>query len=72
VSPTYRNDCRPPTGTASATCQPGTGTPVSSMNRRSTRPRATPMAPTMAPRSAGRSSRFTGSRAWPARTEVEL
>jgi hypothetical protein len=33
VSRTYRNYCRPPTGTASATCRPGTGTQVSSIYR---------------------------------------
>ena len=33
VSPTYRNDCRPPTGTASATCRPRTGTNVSTIYR---------------------------------------
>jgi hypothetical protein len=33
VPRTYRNYCRPPTGTASATCRPGTGTKVSSIYR---------------------------------------
>ena len=33
VSPTYRNDCRPPTGTASANCRPRTGTNVSTIYR---------------------------------------
>jgi hypothetical protein len=33
VSPTYRNYCRPATGTASANCRPGTGTKVSSIYR---------------------------------------
>ena len=36
VSPTYRNYCRPPTGTASATRRPGTGTKVSMINRNRT------------------------------------
>jgi hypothetical protein len=36
VSCSYRNYCRPPTGTASATCHPGTGTHVSMINRNRT------------------------------------
>src|SRR5215217_7196256 len=38
VSSTYRNDCRPGTGTASPSCQPATGTRWSSMNRNCTHP----------------------------------
>jgi hypothetical protein len=38
VSPTYRNRCRTPTGTASTTCRPGTGTNVSSIYRARTHP----------------------------------
>src|SRR5262249_4757763 len=33
VSPSYRNYCQPATGTASATCRPGTGITVSSIYR---------------------------------------
>jgi hypothetical protein len=33
MSPSYRNYCQPATGTASATCRPGTGTTVSSIYR---------------------------------------
>ena len=46
VSRTYRNYCRPPTGTASATCRPGTGTKVSSIYRdRTRRLAAEPLSP---------------------------
>ena len=38
VSPTYRNRCRPATGTASANCHPGAGTNVSTIYRDSHRP----------------------------------
>ncbi len=41
VSPTYRNYCRLPTRTASATCRPGAGTKVSSIYRDRTHRRAT-------------------------------